>query len=222
VHITKGLLGYGVLAGVVCVVLTGVQEATRAGFDPLRDDASLLANGRWGWVEVLNFVLAGIMVVVAAAGIRRAAGAGAARTWGPALIGTYGAGLVVAGIFRADPGFGFPPGTPPGHAPVTWHGFAHLAAGGIGFLALAGACFVFARGFAAAVRPGWAVYSCATGMAFLAGFAGIIADSGNPAATVAFTAAVVAAWAWLAAISVLLYRDVTAATRPTARLEAGR
>jgi hypothetical protein len=59
-------------------------------------------------------------------------------------------------------------------------------------------------------------------MAFLAGFAGIIADSGNPAATVAFTAAVVAAWAWLAAISVLLYRDVTAATRPTARLEAGR
>jgi hypothetical protein len=96
------------------------------------------------------------------------------------------------------------------------------AAGGIGFLALAGACFVFARGFAAAVRPGWAVYSCATGMAFLAGFAGIIADSGNPAATVAFTAAVVAAWAWLAAISVLLYRDVTAATRPTARLEAGR
>jgi hypothetical protein len=33
---------------------------------------------------------------------------------GPVFIGVYGAALISAGVFLADPADGFPPGTPPG------------------------------------------------------------------------------------------------------------
>ena len=37
---------------------------------------------------------------------------------GPILIGLYGAGMALAGLFRPDPGLGFPEGAPEG-IPVT-------------------------------------------------------------------------------------------------------
>ena len=38
-----------------------------------------------------------------------------------------------AGIFRADPSLGFPPGTPAGPGAVSWHGMLHLVSAMIGF-----------------------------------------------------------------------------------------
>lgn len=207
-RITKSLLGYGVLAGAVYIVAAGGQELTRSGFDPARHDVSLLANGSSGWIQIVNFVLTGLMTIAAAAGMRRAMDGQRAGTWGPRLIAGYGLGLVLAGVFRADPAYGFPPGTPPGPAPISWHGLGHLVAGGLGFLALIAACFVFARRFAALGRRGWAAYSAATGVLFLAGFFGVATGSGQVATTVAFTVAVVLAWTWLAAVSVHLYRTI--------------
>jgi hypothetical protein len=46
----------------------------------------------------------------------------------------------------------------------------HFLIGGIGFLGLIAACFVFARRFAALKQPGWAAYSIATGVIFFAAF----------------------------------------------------
>src|SRR2546425_5309506 len=45
---------------------------------------------------------------------------GRAGTWGPILIGAYGLGLILVGVFRTDPANGFPPGvTVPTHP--SWH-----------------------------------------------------------------------------------------------------
>ena len=207
-RVTKSLLGYGVLAGVVFETSILIQGLTRHGFRMAHDDASLLSNGPLGWIQVSTFLLAGAMTIAAAAGMRRAM----ASRWAPRLIALYGAGLIGAGIFSADPADGFGPGAPLGKAAhVSWHGAGHLIAGGIGFAALIAACFVVARYFSRQGRRGMAGYSRATGVLFGAAFAGIATGSSSSAVVLPFYAAVLAAFTWLAIVSVDLYRHVSRA-----------
>ena len=122
--------------------------------------------GRAALVLDETFVTAGVLTIVGATGLPTAR----------RLVALYGAGLVAAGAFVADPMDGFPVGTPPGPpTTVTWHGMLHFMAGGIGFLGLIAACLVLARRFGRAGRRGWAVYSAATGVLFTAAFVGIAA-----------------------------------------------
>jgi hypothetical protein len=93
---------------------------------------------------------------------------------------------------------------------VSWHGTLHLVSGGIGFACLIAACFVLARRFSGEGRRGWAVFSGSTGIVYFAAFAGIASGSGGAVTVLAFTAAVVLAWAWLGALAVHLYRRVGA------------
>jgi hypothetical protein len=211
-RVTKSLLGYGVIAGPIYVGVSLAQALTRSGFSLARDEWSLLANGGLGWIQITNFVVTGLMTVAAAAGLRRALRGGRGGAWAPGLIGVYGVGLISAGVFRADPAMGFPPGTPPGAATVSWHGMAHLASAGIGFACVIAACFVVARRLAAEGHRGWASYSRGTGIMFLAGFAAVASGAGGAVANVVFTVSVVAAWAWVSALSVHLYRRAARAT----------
>ena len=144
-RITKSLLGYGVIAGPVFVVVSLAQGLTRQGFDLTRHAWSLLSNGDLGWIQVTNFVAAGLMTVALAVGLRRAV----AGTWAPRLIGVYGLSLVAAGVFRADPALGFPAGTPADAHIVSWHGTLHLVSGSVGFLGLIAACLIVGRAAAA-------------------------------------------------------------------------
>jgi hypothetical membrane protein len=200
---TRSLLGYGVVAGPVYVGVSVGLGLTRDGFDFGRHGWSLLANGPYGWVQSLNLVLTGLFVLAFAVGLARA---GTGR-WAPRLVGAYGAGMVASGLFRADPAMGFPAGAPETGS-FSWHGTLHFVAGGIGFLCLVVACLILGRRYAAAGRRGMAVFSRVTGIAFLAGFAGIA--SGSAGATVpAFVAAVVLVWTYLAVLAVDTYRSVT-------------
>jgi hypothetical protein len=61
------------------------------------------------------------------------------------------------------------------------------------------------------VARGWAWFSRITAVVFAVGFAALASGSGGAAAILAFTAAVVLAWAWLSAVSVKLYAGVLAA-----------
>jgi hypothetical protein len=206
-RVTRSLLGYGVLAGVVFETSVLAQALTRRGFSVFRDDASLLANGPLGWIQVATFLVAGAMTVAAAVGARRALAGSAGGTWAPRLLAVYGAGLMAAGVLRADPADGFGPGAPAGKAAhVSWHAAGHLVSAGVAFAALIAACFVVARYFTRERRRGMAVYSRVTGLVFLAAFAGVASGSSSSAAVIPFYAAVLAAWAWIAAVSVHLYR----------------
>ena len=115
-RVTRSLLGYGVFAGPFYIAVSLAQALTRDGFDLSRHEWSLLANGPGGWIQMLNLALTGLMVVAAAVGFRRALREGRAAHWAPRLLAVYGAALVTAGIFRADPMNGFPVGTPGGPA----------------------------------------------------------------------------------------------------------
>jgi hypothetical membrane protein len=207
VRITKSLLGYGVIAGPIYVLAVGAQVATREGFDPTRHAASQLANGDLGWIQIATFLLTGAMSIAAAVGIGRALGPGRLSSWASGLLGAYGAGLVAAGIFRADPTDGFPPGTPPGIGEVSWHGIAHFAVAGIAFTCLVCACFVLGVWFARNGQGSWAWFSRATGLAFAGSFLALSSGSGGAATILAFTAAVVLIWGWLTGVSIKLYRS---------------
>jgi len=204
-RVTRSLLGYGPLAGIVFMGSTVIQGLTRGGFSIAHDDASLLANGPLGWIQVVTFLVAGAMTIAAAAGLRRAL----PGRWAPRLIGLYGAGLMAAGVFRADPAGGFGPGAPAGRAlHVSWHGYGHLIGAGFGFFAVIAACFVLARYLSRAGHRGLAIYSRTTGMVFAAAFAGVTTGSSSPAIVVPFYVAVTAIFTWLAIVCVHLYRRV--------------
>lgn len=100
------------MAGTVFAVSVLVQGLTRHGFRIAHDDASLLANGPLGWIQVATFLLAGAMTIAFAVGASRALAGRDGGKRGPRLIGLYGVGLMAAGLFRADPADGFGPGAP--------------------------------------------------------------------------------------------------------------
>ena len=204
-RITRSLLGYGPLAGAVFMGSIFIQGLTRRGFSIPHDDASLLANGPLGWIQVVTFLVAGAMTIAAAVGVRRAL----PSRWAPRLLGLYGAGLLAAGVFRADPAGGFGPGAPAGRAAhISWHGGGHLIAASIGFVAVIAACFIVARCLSRAGHRGLAIYSQVTGAAFAAAFAGVTTGSSSPAIVLPFYCAVTAVFTWLAVVSVHLYRHV--------------
>lgn len=162
---TRQLLTAGIVAGPLFVGAALAQAATRTGFDLTHHPLSLLALGEGGWMQVANFVVAGALLAACAAGMRRVPEAG---TWGPRLIGAFGAGFVLAGLFVTDAGAGFPAGAPLG-APETmsWHGILHEVGFGMAQLGWTAACAVFAWRFAAGRR--W-VAAGATAAAVLAAF----------------------------------------------------
>ena len=207
-NITRSLLGYLVLAGPFYVAVSLAQALTRPGFSLTRDEWSLLALGPMGWIQMVNLILTGAMMVAGAIGVRRAVGRpGPGGVWAPRLLAGYGVALIGAGIFRADPAHWFPPGASTVDASqVSWHGSLHLLAGSIGFACLIAACFVIARSYAHREQHRAAVVSRAVGVVFAVAFAGIATGAGSAAINLSFTAAVIASYAWLTVIAAGLYR----------------
>jgi hypothetical protein len=204
----RSLLTAGALAGPVYVGLGLAQALLRPGFDLTRHDLSLLANGDLGWIQVGNFLVSGLLVIAGAAGLRRTLHTGLGRTWGPLLLAGYGLGLIGAGLFAADPAFGFPPGTPADANSISWRGLLHILTAALGFAALIGSCGVFGRRFAGDQQPGWSAYSIVTGLVFLAGFVGVASGSGNSWSVLGFWVAMVLAWSWITAISLRYQRAI--------------
>lgn len=208
---TGALLACGIAAGPVYLLIGYAQALLRPGFDAAHNDLSVLANGELGWVQAASLIITGTLTSLCALGIRRALHPGRGATWGPALIGLYGVGLIGAGIFTADPMNGFPPGTPPGHpSSGSLHGFIHFITSGAGFVCLIAGCFVLSRRFYTSGDRRLGAFSIAVGALFLAAFAGIASGSTSAVIVLSFTAAVILAWTWLAITAAHLRR----ASRP--------
>ena len=167
-HLTKPkfLLACGVVLGPLFYLVVIAQILTRTGFDISKHPLSLLSLGNTGWIQIANFILTGLLAVACAVGMKRALRSDAAAgTWGPLLIGTYGLGMVVAGIFPPDPLPGFPPDAVAGiPAQMSKHAMLHGVGFLVAFLSLIAACFVFARRYFIVGNPGWGRYSIATGV----------------------------------------------------------
>jgi len=189
VNTTAALLACGAVAGPLFLVVVFIQAFTRRGFSMTIHPPSLLSLGDGGWIQVANFIVCGLLFVAAGAGLRRATRA----TWGPILIACVGAGMVIGGLFSADPGLGFPAGAPAGQpTTMTWHAMLHLTGFGIGYSALVAACFVYARRY-------WysAIAGGVTALCFVYVMSGL--SHGN---LIPLWLALVVGWTWISIIPV--------------------
>jgi hypothetical protein len=203
--VTRSLLGYGVIAGPFYLAVGLTQAFVRDGFDFGRHPLSVLANGPGGWAQTANFAVTGLMVLAAAVGFARVLGPKSrATSW---FLGAFGASMIAAAVFPADPMDGFPIGTPVGPpTSMSTTGMLHFIVGALGFTALGISCLVAARAMSRRGAPSLARLSLTSGVVVLLAFFGGGAFSSSSAGILGIWVAVVAGWAWLAVLSLHLYR----------------
>jgi hypothetical membrane protein len=163
--IIRTLLVGGIISAPLFFTISIILALTRTGFDIQRHAISTLTLGDLGWIQSANFIITGILAILTSIGIRLFFKGDKSGTWGSILIGIYGLGMILAGLFQPDPGLGFPSVAPEG-APASMSIYAaiHTFAFFIAFICLIAACFVLARRFSKENRQGWRVYSIATGI----------------------------------------------------------
>ncbi|NUT19827.1 MAG: DUF998 domain-containing protein [Hamadaea sp.] len=193
---TRALLTCAAVSAPLWAAVSLIQAATREGFDLTRHPLSELSTGSLGWLQITNFLVAGLLTVVGAAGLGRVV----RSKWAPRLVRINGLGMMAAGVFVMDPADGFPVGTPAGApAALSWHAYGHFLSGTIAFAALIAACYVLGREFSRDGRWTLAVISRITGTATLVG--NLWAMTGGKAGSLTLAAGVIPSMLWISAIA---------------------
>lgn len=172
----RRLLYAGVVGPLLFIAVFLLEGFTRPGYSQWRNFVSQLSTGDGGWLQVVNFLVCGTLVLLFAIGLRQALKGTRGAVGAPVLIGLFALTLVVAGIFSTDPALGYPPGVP---QVQSIHGAIHGVAGLLAFNLLSAACFVMAwhfRGEAGAGR--WALYALTVGLTVLVFFFAAAISSG--------------------------------------------
>ena len=201
----RRLMSAGGLAGVVFCVVAIYGILTRPGFDLHRHAVSNLSLGEGGWTMVAAFIISGALTLLCALGLSNVLREGRGRRALPVLVGLYGLGLVIAGIFPPPACCGFPAGTPQELQPVmTPSAIAHSIGFMVAFSSLIIACFV------AALR----LSGTSSLISLLAGiFMPLLVALGMTNAIapgIAFFVAAVVGWVWLTIVVMMLAGETTA------------
>lgn len=197
--VTRSMLGWGVVAGPFYLVFGLALALTRPGFDLRRDALSLLLIGDIGWLQWSNLVLSGLMTVVAAIGLLRT------PQWSrtaAALVGVYGACLVLSAVFPPDATKAFPPGA--GGGQFSTAGLLHFAFGGVGFLSVSVAAII-AGSWLGRRQPRGGLWSRLAGIVAIVAF---VAGGALPGGVGLIWLTVLVIWGWLALTSIAAYRAI--------------
>ena len=151
-----------ILFGIVLMVLTAVQYdfMIGIGWQPLEDPAgawpSGLALGPYGWAQVLNFVVSGLLLMLLAVGLYCTAASEHGSRIGPTLLFVAGEAMALMG-FNTDPILR--------EGPRTLHGLVHDLAFALFVLCLLSSLFFLWRNLRRdAPWRGHARYTLATGV----------------------------------------------------------
>ena len=213
----KKLLYAGVAGPLLFIVVFLIEGSTRPDYSQWRHYVSQLATGPGGWMQVVNFLVCGTLVLGFAVGLRMSIRGTRGSIGGPVLIGLFAIALLIAGLFSTDPGLGYPPGAPSVH---TAHGMLHGLAGLTAFTTLPAAAFVMGWHFAAnPAERRWAVYSTAIGVLIIVLFIAFTTTSAMDGSGHLHNAptgflqriAIIGGWTWLAMVALHLIRQ----KRPT-------
>jgi hypothetical membrane protein len=183
--ITRRLLACGVAGPPLFVIAFLVEEALRPGYDPLRQTVSELAAGPQGWEQIANFLVFAVLLLLFAAGLRRATSGVVV----PALVALVATGLVTSGLFVTDPVHS---------VATTWHGTVHNVAAIPVFLGLPVLCLTVAVLSLRRRNWGWTVYSTATAVAMIAAIQGLASEA---YAGLFQRIAIILGWTWLTVIA---------------------
>jgi hypothetical protein len=211
---TELLLIAGVSVAPWFLVVSLLQAVTRPVFDLRKHEVSLLLVGSFGWVQMINFIVTGLLGIAFAVGLRRLLHPGRAGTWGPILVALFGILFLVAGVLHPDPQLGFPVGAPAGvptiqSAPSNIHSLAFSALA----LMIVAAAFVFARKFASEHDRAWAITSAVFGVAIIVFVAAGSALMAGGSGGIPLLGAAVAITGWVTVIACRMLRQNAAPRR---------
>lgn len=130
----------GIFAPVLFVAVFTLEGLLRPTYDPLSTYVSALSLGQHGWVQMTNFILLGLLLLIFSRAVAAEFHSGKASRWGLILLTVIAVLFIVSGPFRMDP-----MGTPASQ--VTVHGTIHGLAGGIIFILMPITCFIYLRRF---------------------------------------------------------------------------
>jgi hypothetical protein len=208
----KRLLYAGIAGPLLFIAVFLLEGITRPGYSQWRNFVSQLSTGDGGWVQVVNFLVCGTLVLLYSIGLRQALRGTRGAIGAPVLLGLFAITLLVAGIFSTDPGLGYPPGAP---QVQTSSGAIHGLAGLFAFTLLPATCFVMAWHFATEPnsRP-WTIYSITVGLLMVALFVAFATVSSmdeagkwpNAPTGLLQRIAIIAGWTWMAMVAWHLLR----------------
>ena len=164
---TRLLLLCGVLAGPLFTIIWFITGLTRTNYDPMRHPISSLSIGEFGWTQVINFLLTGLLTLALAFGLRSALQSRGGSKWGITWITLIGIGFLGAAAFVTDPMNGYPPGTPLLLLQPTVLGRLHRLFSALVFIGIPGAGFSLGGLFARNGEHTWAAYARGTALAFI-------------------------------------------------------
>lgn len=158
----------GIVAPLFFVVVFTIDGFLTPGYSAMRDVVSFLELGPTGWIQILNFLITGLLLVFFAFGFFQWMRSRSASVWLYAttiLIALSGVGLIMAALFLPDA---------PGSSQVTMNGILHTIAFTLVFLSLGLAGLVAGGKF---VRTaGWRIHGI---YSLLAGLFPVFAALGN-------------------------------------------
>jgi hypothetical membrane protein len=149
----------GIVGPIFFVLVFTIDGFLTPGYSAMRDVVSFLELGPTGWIQRLNFMLTGLLLILFALGFflwMRPWDASGWRSVTTVLIALSGVGLIMAGLFLPDA---------PGTAQTSVHGILHTIAFTVVFFPLGLACLSVGGKF---IRTtGWRIhgwYSLLTGL----------------------------------------------------------
>jgi Protein of unknown function (DUF998) len=166
----------GTVGGLLFTAVYVIEGATRSGYDVWGQAISALSLGPGGWIQQVNFIVFGSLLIASALGWNQALSPGVSALAYPILRAVAGLGLIVDGVFSQDPAPGYPSGAV--RTSSTLHGGIHTIAAAAVIVCLAASCFVLARRLKSEPNwHGWAVAATATGVLTIA-FIGVFGAMG--------------------------------------------
>ena len=134
------------------IILSAVQAISRPGYDSAQQSLSALSLGPFGWLQQLNFVVFGTLLLASAPAWRvLLSGARGAGSY-PVLTAVSGISLILAGLVPQDPAPGYDPMGLDLAGP-TLPGLVHIAVAGVMVIASTAGLLVLGRHFAD--NPDW-------------------------------------------------------------------
>lgn len=130
----------GIIGSALFVFLFTLEGIFHPGYDANRMYISELSLGHFGWMQIINFMMLGILLLIFSRAVASEFPAGKASRWGVPLLTILGVLFFISGPFVMDPS-----GTPTGQMSV--HGTIHGLAGGFVFLIMPITILVFLRRF---------------------------------------------------------------------------
>lgn len=136
----------GMVGPALFVAVFILEGFLRPDYNPVNTFISALSLGPRGRIQILNFLVVGVSILLFARGVAAEFPTGKASKAGPILLALIGIGLFFSGPFVMDPMY-----TPAEQ--MTWHGIVHGLLGAMVFALGPITCLVFFRRFRS--DPNW-------------------------------------------------------------------